>query len=376
LFLLFAGTGCSLFDTSLTPAGASEALQSETDTAPSTETVQETVTSAGDENTAEAAQTSTTTAATTTDDDDNSPIFSTANGQTIDKDGTYTVSGKVSKQILVTAKKVTLILDNADVHSSDGSAILGYYEGGKQTLTVQLKGTSTVTSDSAHGIQGKDNLVITGSGTVNITAAKDGLHGGNKLEIAGGNVNVLGSYEGAEAPEVVISGGKTVIRASDDGINAASDDRTITPSILQTGGTLTIYCTSDGVDSNGTFDVTGGTAAIFVGQTRDGDATDREQGSTISVPVLYGFVNIAKGAKLSVGDWSLTMGEEATRFCLILPGLTEGKSYDILADGQTIVTTEATTTLQGMMMGGRGGGPGGGRREGGGPPSPGGFFGW
>ncbi|MDR1820907.1 MAG: carbohydrate-binding domain-containing protein [Oscillospiraceae bacterium] len=281
--------------------------------------------------------------------------------QTITEDGTYTITGDVNGQILVTAKTVTLILDGANINCADGSAILGYYDDGKQSLTVELRGENTV-SGAAHGIQGKDELTITGSGFAGISAVKDGLHGGNLLTIAGGNVTVTSSYEGIEAPEIVFSGGNTVIHASDDGVNAATDDTSIAPSITITGGTLTIFSGSDGIDSNGTLSVTGGTTAIFVNAPRDGDTTDTERGGTVKMPMLYVSASVKSGAKISVGDWSVTAQSDATAFCLILPGISEGQTYQVMADGALLTEATATVTLQGMMMGGGGGGNGGGKR--------------
>ncbi|MDR0813022.1 MAG: carbohydrate-binding domain-containing protein [Oscillospiraceae bacterium] len=287
--------------------------------------------------------------------------------QTITKDGTYTITGDVNGQILVTAKTVTLILDGANIKCDDGSAIIGYYDGGKQKLTVELRGTNTV-SGAAHGIQGKDELTVTGSGTVSISAAKDGLHGGDKLTVAGGNINIVSSYEGIEAPEIIISGGNTVIHASDDGINAATDDKTVTPSITITGGELTVYSNSDGIDSNGTLSVAGGTVAIFINAPRDGDTTDVERGGSVARAMLYATASVAAGTKISVGDWSIVTESAATSLCLILPGVESGQTYRITADGALLAETAATVTIQGMMTGGapgtgtepgRGGGGGG-----------------
>jgi hypothetical protein len=281
--------------------------------------------------------------------------------RTISTDGTHIVTGEINGQLLVTAEEVTLVLDGARINCADGAAILGDDGNGadvEQHLTVELRGENSV-SGSTHGIHGKDKLTIMGTGAVTISAAKDGLHAGDTLAVEGGAVNVAESYEGMEAPQIVVSGGDTVIFASDDGVNAASDDTEIVPSVEVKGGTLTVYCNSDGVDSNGIFDVTGGTVAMFVNAPRDGDATDITGSRTLSRPMLYVPSAVKAGAELAVGDWSMTVAADATSFCLILPGVTDGQSCQITADGAVIATVSATTTVQGMMPGG--GGPGGAR---------------
>jgi hypothetical protein len=411
---------------------------------------------------------SATTGSETASEDDNTPAQSVTPGQTIAKDGTYTVSGNMDGQILVTAQTVTLILDSATIKCADGAGILGYYGGGKQNLTVQIIGTSTVTSTTSHGIQGKDNLNVTGDGTVNISAGKDGLHAGdiltvksgvfkitakddgaqcgdstkntgeinitggnftinadakgikgggaimvsagafnitsaddsvhsntdvaikggdftlssgddgihadNALNVSGGNINVTKSYEGLEGTAVNITAGTITVISSDDGINAAGgtnasvgggrygNDRFAGGSsagIAISGGTVTLYTTSDGIDSNGTLDISGGTIAVFIGTTRDGDATDVDSGGTIQ-PALYGTGNIATGTKLAVGDlWNITLASNVTSYCLIIPGVVNGQSYKITANGSALATVTATTTIQGMMGGGNAGGMGG-----------------
>jgi hypothetical protein len=306
------------------------------------------------------------------DNDDDGEEVDVVPARTISEDGEYTLSGDINGQVLVTAENVTLILDGANITCVEASAILGKDGNGDdiiQKLTVELQGESTVTSGAKHGIQEKDDLTIRGSGTVNISAVKDGLHAGGILAVEDGTINVLKSYEGMEAANIVISGGTSTVNAADDGINAAVDEGdTVTPSILMTGGTLVVYCTGDGIDSNGTLDISGGTAVIFIGATRDGDTADVDRGGSI-LPALFGTAQISAGTHIEVGNWSFTPTSDVTAFCLMLPGLTEGTSYDVTANGNALATITATTTIQSMMMGGgsmQGGGPTQGGMAGGG----------
>ncbi len=222
------------------------------------------------------------------DEDDDTPDAVPV--MTISDDGEHTLTGNIEGQVLVTAENVTLILDGAVINSPDGPAILGDDGNGadtQQSLTVELRGENTVTAGVKHGIQGKDNLIITGSGSVSVTAEKDGLHAGNLLDIQSGSVNVVQSYEGMEAPVISLSGGNVVTHASDDGVNAASDDRDVVPALKIFGGSLTIYSGSDGIDSNGTVELTGGTVAIFINAPRDGDPIDVDTTSTHSADVVF-----------------------------------------------------------------------------------------
>ncbi|MDR3344543.1 MAG: carbohydrate-binding domain-containing protein [Oscillospiraceae bacterium] len=348
LAVLFALSGCSGFDIGKSILDTKAATEATTPEASSSA--------------AAALTTSTASTEEDADDDDDDAAISAYLGKTIDKDGTYTLTGNINGQVLVIAKTVTLILNSVTINCTDGPGILGYYEGGKQNLTVELRGKSTV-AGSTHGIQGKDNLIVTGSGSVDVSAVKDGLHGGDMLTINGGTVNVLKSYEGMEAPGIIINGGNITVRASDDGINAASDSKAVTPSIKITGGTLMIYANSDGIDSNGTLEITGGNVLVFINASRDGDATDVDNGGSI-LPSVYASVSVGAGTKIAVGDvWSGTIDEAATAMFVCVPGLVQGQSYTITANGSTLTTATATSTIQGMMMGG---GMGGGNAWGGG----------
>jgi hypothetical protein len=324
------------------------------------------------------------------DDDDDDPKVTPA--KTISKDGEYTLDGVIDGQVLVTAENVTLILDGATINCDDASAILGKDGNGDkavQNLTVELRGESTVTSGTKHGIQGKDDLTITGTGSVNITAVKDGLHAGDILTVKDGNINVLASYEGMEAPNIVISGGNSVVHSSDDGLNAATDDTdTLKPSIEITGGILTLYTGSDGIDSNGTLAVTGGTVAIFINAPRDGEALDVNTQSDI-VPALVVSAAAKAGDEIAVGDlYAVSLETDVTSFALIIPGLKDGETYTVTSNGAELAKVAATTTVVSQMGGAPGGldpnGPKEGHPEGGkipegerpsGDPSQGGFGG-
>jgi hypothetical protein len=292
-----------------------------------------------------------------------------ADSRTISIDGEYTLTGKINEQILVTAANVTLILDNAEISCADDSAILGDDDDSKnlQNLTIILLGKNTV-SGGKHGIQGKDNLTITGDGALEVTAVKDGLHAGDTLNFESGTVNVLSSYEGVEAAYVNISGGSLTTHASDDGINAASDENGVTPSVMISGGEHFIYSGSDGIDSNGTLDISGGTTSVLINAPRDGETFDADRPGTF-LPLLNLRGNFAAGAVIEVSDsggivmYQITLDTAVTAAAFVLPGVTEGAIYNVKVNGENQEVTATTTVNPGM-----GAGFGGGFQQGGGFP--------
>jgi len=305
------------------------------------------------------------------EDDDDDAITTSANiAMTISTDGTHSITGNIDGQILVTAEKATLLLDNAVVTSTSGPAILGDDgDGGDsdQVLTLKLSGNSSLSSADSHGVQAKDYLTVTGEGSVSIAAAKDGLHAGNGIELASGTVEVTDSYEGMEAPQIILSGATVTAHASDDGVNAATDEQGEAPSITMSSGTLTIFSGSDGIDSNGTLTITGGTCAVFIYAPRDGQTLDCNSAPSVT-PAISVTASIPKGAAVAVKDasgkavWEGEALYEATAFCLIAPAISEGGAYTVSANGSDLASANATSSVAAGMggMGGKGGGTMGG----------------
>ena len=192
--------------------------------------------------------------------------------------------------------------------------------GGNYTLDVATHGLSandmlgiadgvfSVTSgeDSIHC----DTNIFIENGTFEIDAKDDGIHANETLTICGGRINISNSYEGLEALDVLVEGGDIKIVANDDGINAAGgtdnsgfggtgNDQFGGPggrpnkgpggkpggaggfggmggssdgSIVISGGTLYIKAYGDGVDANGTLEISGGFVTVC-GPTQGDTAT-------------------------------------------------------------------------------------------------------
>ena len=172
-------------------------------------------------------------------------------------------------------------------------------------LTINGSGSLTVTAGCGHGIDANDSLVITG-GTIRITAPQDGIHVNDsfrftaadltvsagddaihsdaELYVESGTILITQCYEGLEGLTIHIAGGDITVYSRDDGLNAngsvalggfggmtaeappaQSADEAETY-IRITGGTITIINDSgsdaDGLDSNGSIYLEGGTLRI------------------------------------------------------------------------------------------------------------------
>ena len=184
---------------------------------------------------------------------------------TINSGGTYVISGELSNgRIVVNAPKadVRLVLSGASITSSDGPAIdiqdagdaivvlakdskntltdgASYASGqeataalfSSDTLTVTGAGQLDVTGSYKDGISSKNGLIITGSSTINVKAADDGLRGKDYLVVESGTLTVeaggdaLKSSEDNDETKGFISLGKASITltSSDDAIAATTD---------------------------------------------------------------------------------------------------------------------------------------------------------
>ncbi len=118
-----------------------------------------------------------------------------------------------------------------------------------------------------NGSKGAGNVKISG-GALTVQSGDDGIHADYKLDISGGEINVVNAHEGLEGTLIDVSGGKTVVYSTDDGVNAAKKISGVTPCVTVSGGYLDVTVPSgdvDGVDSNGNYVQTGGVVI-----TRDG----------------------------------------------------------------------------------------------------------
>lgn len=176
------------------------------------------------------------------------------------------------------------------------------------------------TVNSADDCIHADASVMIYSGTFALASGDDAIHAEDTLTIAAGTIEVSESYEGLEALHIDIKGGDIGIKATDDGLNAAGGaDQSGTQggrdgmfggpagmgggrpgggpggmssnsngSIHISGGTLYINASGDGIDANGTLEITGGHTTV-VGPTRGDTATlDYDKSATISGGTFIG----------------------------------------------------------------------------------------
>ena len=202
--------------------------------------------------------------------------------------------------------------------------------------------------------------VIVEDSEITINAGSDGIEAATFIKINSGTINIKDSYEGIEATYIEINGGDITIEAKDDGINisggndssaingrpgendysnSANSDR----KLMITGGKIYVSSQGDGLDSNGSIEMTGGYVVVAGSVNGGNGALDYDQSFNITGGTL-----IAYGAN---GMWQ-NPSNSSSQYSICF-GVT-GKSGDKLvlkdSNGNEIASTEATKAYGAIVI--------------------------
>lgn len=313
----------------------------------------------------------------------------------------------------------------AEADSSDTTSAKGL----KAAVDITITG-GDITVDASDDTVHANGTVTIGGGKLHLSSGDDGIHADALLAISGGTIEIAQSYEGIEGADIRIEGGHIRLKASDDGLNAAggSDGSSLggrpgqnsfvsggNHNITITGGTIVVDADGDGVDANGSIEMTGGTLLVC-GPTNGGNgALDFDGSFQIDggILVAVGSLGMAQTpsdsstqyvAALSLstqsagtllhledtdGNGLLTFApskvyqsviistpglEKSETYTLYIGGSAEGETVNGLYTGSysggeealtfTLSSTVTSASMSGVSVGGMGGDPGGMNRPG------------
>ena len=193
---------------------------------------------------------------------------------TITSEGVYIISGQASEvTIYVEAgdeDKVQIVLDSATISNESRPAI--YVKSADKVFvtttdsdnTLEVTGTfetvdtaesldSSVTTEEGGAnldavIFSKDDLVINGVGTLNITSSDNAVTSKDTLKITGSTINVSCTGNAFEAHDAIeVADGTINIASCNDGLHAENDEDESVGYIYICGGTFKITASDDAI---------------------------------------------------------------------------------------------------------------------------------
>ena len=273
-----------------------------------------------------------------------------------------------------------------------------------------------------------DGSIAVSGGMFRISTNDDAVHADETVAVSGGEWIIEASYEGLEGRQVAVSGGALDVTAQDDGVNAAApgdqndmalfagapdgmepptddsgrpqppageppqngqqpgeappdgfgfwrqgggkggpDQADESCAVLISGGVLKVNAAGDGIDSNGSIAVSGGTVLVF-GPTNDGNgALDYAGSCTVTGGSLCALgaagmaqgasdgtsgrlearLNLAAGDTLTVQDesggevYAVRLEKPAAHLALAGNMLQRGRTYTLLVNGSEAAAAKA-----------------------------------
>ena len=326
----------------------------------------------------------------------------------VSKDTLCITSGTYEMEAVSTclsSKDGIKILDGTFTLTTDNDGIKSGNEDDTTEGNIYIAGGTFAIKSGDDAIHADGSTVVDG-GTFTIEAADDGIHSDYDTVINGGTLTITKSYEGLEGHRVTINGGRITLTSSDDGINAAGGNDSSSMAgpgrgngmmgndsnayIKITGGEINVNASGDGIDSNGSLYISGGTTYV-AGPTNSGNgALDYNGSAEISGGTLIaaGASGMAQGMGNSSSQYSMLVNlsttieanteisvKDASGKTLIswtspksyssvvvsLPEFTKGAAYTLVTGStETSVTLDSVATTSGNAggFGGFGGGKG------------------
>ncbi len=258
---------------------------------------------------------------------DNESVQIAGDTITISQEGVYVFSGSLSNgQIVVDNEeedaKIQIVLDNVSIVNSSSACIYikaadkvfvttkegstntltvtGAYEAidennidavifSKDDLVINGSGILNIEANYGHGIVSKDDLKVTG-GTLNVNAAEHGLSGKDSVRITSAIINITANEDGIHSSNeddenttagyIYVADGTITVSAGDDGMHADLETRidggsvTVSDSyeglegqlVVLCGGDININASDDGINAGGGADASGTTSAFGGGR--------------------------------------------------------------------------------------------------------------
>ncbi|MCR5653466.1 MAG: carbohydrate-binding domain-containing protein [Ruminococcus sp.] len=260
--------------------------------------------------------------------------YTVKNGENIEitKAGVYVLSGNAENAtVTVDAAdddKVQIVLDGVSISNESAPAI--YVKSADKVFVTTAKDsknilnvTGSFTKDGEINtdavIFSKDDLVLNGQGTLEISSADNGITSKDDLKITGGTLNITSTADAIEGNDsVAIADGKITINSQKDGLHAENSDDNSSGYVYICGGTLNITASADGIQGTTTVQIDDGTFALTASECIESTYV-KLNGGTIKISASDDGINASSKSdsvntaiEINGGDITIDMGQGDT----------------------------------------------------------------
>ena len=308
----------------------------------------------------------------------------------IDTEGVYVLTGAAENcTVRVDAgdsDKVQLVLAGVSITNTDAPAIyvvnadkcfITTAEGSENTLKTTGKFTSDGSTNTDAVIFAKDDIVLSGLGSLTVDSAMgNGVSGKDGVRVTGGNYTITAAADGVEANDYIAVCGNTAItlKADEDGLHAENDDDDALGWILLADGALQLDVGSDGIHANSVCQIDGGEITVNAGEGIESTYVQMN-GGTVTINATDDGINAGHksdaydvAVEITAGDLTVTVGQGDTDGVdsngdIIISGGTVRVNADMSAfdydgkavftGGTLIINGEQVDSIPEPVMGGR-----------------------
>lgn len=316
-----------------------------------------------------------------------------SDGQTINitEAGTYVIKGTASDCTIRVEtdkeSKVQLVLDGVTITNSDFPAI--YVVSADKCFVTTTSSTNTLsvtgnfkpdgTTNTDAVIFSKDDLVLNGTGTLNINSSSgNGISGKDDIKVTGGTYNITSAEDSIEANDSIsVYDGNFTINSSKDGLHSENDDDDTVGWIYIAGGSFNITASSDAIQATTAAQIDGGTFNLSASEGIEATYVQINDG-TINISSNDDGINAAQKSRsystptveINGGNLTIVMAQGDTD-AIDANGniIVNGGTIDITAQmssfdydgsaqyngGTIIINGSQVNSIPQSMMGGRGG---------------------
>lgn len=257
-------------------------------------------------------------------------IVSDGKDITITEEGTYVFSGSAKNvSIIVNADdetKVNIVLSNVTIENETTPCI--YIKNadkvfvnmvGSNKLTVSNTFTKDGTTNTDAVIFSKDDIVINGSGSLNISSSNNGITGKDDLKITGGTININCLNDALEANNsIAILAGDITINSKKDGLHAEYSDDDSVGYVYISGGTIEITASDDAIHATTVIQIDGGNIITNAREGLEGTYVQINDG-TLNITATDDGINAGSKSKsysvkieINGGSVTIDMGQGDT----------------------------------------------------------------